>query len=76
MKYVFHNTKTGGLVEAEGYSLNSAARKIGINVPVQGKLPKPVLVWECWDEAKCIWHVTEDGKIEPGPRPVDPSTAG
>jgi hypothetical protein len=72
--YLFRNKDTGEIRRGVSFSLASAARRAGIDVPYRQKLPEPWMPWECWQSpTECIWHVVDDGTKEAdfvaGPRP-------
>lgn len=70
MNFLFKNTLTGEVRRGSSFSLNSAARLAGIDVPFRGKLPEPWTPWECWEAPdRCIWHYTDAGECVTGPRP-------
>jgi hypothetical protein len=70
--FIFRNRDTGETRRAASFSLNSAARLAGLDVPHRGALPEPWQPWECWDAPTvCLWHYTEAGDCISGPRSAD-----
>lgn len=76
--FLFKNGETGEIRRAASFSLNSAARLIGLNVPYgragirpgrNHSLPDPWIPWECWETPEeCLWHYTPEGDCVSGPR--------
>lgn len=67
--FLFRNRVTGEIRRGVSFSLNSAARLAGIDIPYRGAMPEPWMPWEYWDAPNnCVWHYTEDGQCMNGPR--------
>jgi hypothetical protein len=67
--YLFRNKQTGEIRRGVSFSLNSAARLAGLDVPYHSTLPEPWMPWEHWESpTKCVWHYTEQGECIAGPR--------
>lgn len=60
MIYKFRNEETGETAQAESHSLNTAARKLGIDVPYRGKLPQPWTALACHTlSGTLVWDQTQ-----------------
>jgi hypothetical protein len=68
-EFAFRNSLTEEVRRGQGFSLNLAARSLGIKVPFRGSLEFPWFPWECWEGDRCLWHFTHKGECAAGPRP-------